>query len=45
MAVRGRTEDADSAQKLEREKLRLERTIETLSKRLAEVKKELKELE
>ncbi|MDR0315923.1 MAG: hypothetical protein LBH97_03380 [Treponema sp.] len=41
MAVRGKSEPEDPAERLEREKLRLERTIDTLSKRLTEVKKEL----
>jgi len=36
-------EDIDTVMILEKEKLRLERTIETLNKRLDEVKKELKE--
>jgi hypothetical protein len=42
VAVRGATESEDPLQKLEKEKLRLERTIAALSKRLEEVKKELK---
>ena len=41
MAVRGKKEDEDPIARLEKEKARIERTIETLSKRLAEVKKEL----
>lgn len=41
MAVRGKPAEEDPAERLEREKLRLERTIENLSKRLEEVKKEL----
>jgi hypothetical protein len=41
MAVRNKPADEDPAGQLERERLRLERTIETLSKRLVEVKKEL----
>ena len=42
MTVRGgKTPNDDPAERLEREKLRLERTIDTLTKRLAEVKKEL----
>jgi hypothetical protein len=44
MAVRGKTDDDDPARRLERERLRLERTIETLSKRLEDVKKELKKI-
>ena len=40
MAMR-KTPEEDPAERLEREKIRLERTIETLSKRLEEVKKEL----
>ena len=42
MAIRNKTEEESPALRLEKEKLRLERTIETLSKRLDEVKKELK---
>jgi hypothetical protein len=45
MAVRGKTEAEDPSIILEKEKLRLERTIENLSKRLEEVKKELKKIE
>jgi len=41
MAIRQKAKDEDPVLQLEREKNRLERTIETLSKRLAEVKKEL----
>ena len=41
MAVRGKPETEDPTLKLEKEKFRLERTIENLSKRLEEVKKEL----
>ncbi|MCL2720894.1 MAG: hypothetical protein FWD47_06095 [Treponema sp.] len=40
--VRGNDEPADPVEMLEKEKLRLERTIATLIKRLEEVKKELK---
>ena len=43
MAVRGKSAGEDPVEKLEKEKLRLERTIEALSKRLAEVRKELGE--
>jgi hypothetical protein len=42
MAVRAKTEPEDPAGRLERERLRLERTIETLQKRLAEVTRELR---
>jgi hypothetical protein len=41
MAIRQKAKDEDPVLQLEREKNRLERTIETLSKRLEEVKKEL----
>jgi hypothetical protein len=41
IAVRGKTEESDPRLRLEKEKLRLERTIESLSRRLDEVKKEL----
>ena len=41
--VRGREKEEDPVQMLEKEKTRLEKTIATLSKRLEEVKKELKE--
>jgi len=41
-AIRQKAKDEDPVLMLEREKNRLERTIETLSKRLEEVKKELK---
>jgi hypothetical protein len=41
MAVRRKTEDDDPKLRLEKEKLRLERTIESLIRRLEEVKKEL----
>ena len=41
MALRGKTGEEDPALRLEKEKLRLEHTIETLSKRLEEVKREL----
>jgi hypothetical protein len=41
MSVRGKTEEEDPVLRLEKEKMRLERTIETLTKRLDEVKKEL----
>jgi len=40
--VRGKDKEEDPVQRLEKEKLRLERTITTLNKRLEEVKKELK---
>jgi len=40
-AIRQKAKNEDPVQMLEREKNRLERTIETLSKRLEEVKKEL----
>ena len=43
MAIRQKAKDEDPVLQLEREKNRLERTIETLSKRLEEVKKELKQ--
>jgi hypothetical protein len=43
MAVRGKAAEEDPVEKLEKEKIRLERTIQTLSKRLLEVKKELGE--
>ena len=42
MAIRTKNEEESPAAMLEKEKLRLERTIETLSKRLEEVKHELK---
>jgi hypothetical protein len=41
MQVRGKSEAEDPVQRLEKEKLRLERTITTLTKRLEDVKKEL----
>jgi hypothetical protein len=41
IAVRNMKEDTDPREKLEKEKLRLERTIASLEKRLDEVKKEL----
>jgi hypothetical protein len=41
MAVRGKTEESDPRLRLEKEKLRLERTIESLTRRLDEVKREL----
>jgi hypothetical protein len=44
MAIRAKTEEEDPAARLEKEKLRLERTIESLSRRLETVKKELGEL-
>jgi hypothetical protein len=40
-AVRGKTSESDPRLRLEKEKLRLERTIESLARRLEEVKKEL----
>jgi len=40
-AIRQKAKDEDPVLMLEREKIRLERTIQTLSKRLEEVKKEL----
>ena len=43
--VRGKEEEKDPLEMLEKEKIRLERTIAALSKRLEEVKKELKEKE
>jgi hypothetical protein len=43
MAVRGKPEETDPAERLEKEKLRLERTIEALTRRLEAVKKELGE--
>jgi hypothetical protein len=42
MAIRSKAEEESPTLRLEKEKLRLERTIETLSKRLEEIKKELK---
>jgi len=39
--VRGKEKEEDPVERLEKEKLRLERTIATLNKRLEEVKKEL----
>jgi seryl-tRNA synthetase len=42
MALRQKSSEDDPLLALEKEKNRLERTIETLSKRLEEVKKELK---
>jgi hypothetical protein len=42
MTLRANNEEASPALRLEKEKLRLERTIETLSKRLEDVKRELK---
>ncbi|MDR0457176.1 MAG: hypothetical protein LBH20_10895 [Treponema sp.] len=42
MAIRQKNEEEDPVLRLEREKSRLERTIDTLSKRLDEVKKEIK---
>ena len=44
-AMRKMTEEDNPLLRLEKEKLRLERTIETLSKRLDDVKKELKKAE
>jgi hypothetical protein len=41
MALRSKAEDEDPVLRLEKEKLRLERTIDSLSKRLEEIKKEL----
>jgi hypothetical protein len=41
--VRNKNKEEDPVVLLEKEKTRLERTIATLSKRLDEVKKELKE--
>jgi hypothetical protein len=41
--VRGKTKEIDPIDLLEKEKSRLERTIITLTKRLEEVKRELKE--
>jgi hypothetical protein len=43
IAVRGKPEETDPAARLEKEKLRLERTIEALTRRLEAVKKELGE--
>jgi hypothetical protein len=43
MAVRRKPEEADPTERLEKEKVRLERTIETLTRRLEEVKRELEE--
>jgi hypothetical protein len=43
MTVRGKNGEEDPVLKLEKEKLRLERTIQTLSNRLEDVKKELGE--
>ncbi|MCL2067765.1 MAG: hypothetical protein FWG99_09915 [Treponema sp.] len=43
IAVRKKTDTEDPVQLLQKEKLRLERTIETLSKRLEDVKRELGE--
>ena len=42
MAIRAKNEEESDSLRLEKEKLRLERTIETLSKRLDDVKRELK---
>jgi hypothetical protein len=42
MALKAKNSGDDPAQKLEKERVRLERTIESLSKRLEEVKRELK---
>jgi len=39
--VRGKEKEEDPVERLEKEKIRLERTIETLNKRLDEVKREL----
>jgi hypothetical protein len=44
IAVRGRNESEAPAERLEKEKSRLERTIATLNKRLDEVKRELAQL-
>jgi endonuclease V-like protein UPF0215 family len=41
IAMRGKTEAEDPVLRLQKEKLRLERTISTLSKRLEEVNREL----
>jgi hypothetical protein len=41
MAIKGKNAEEDPLARLEKEKLRLERTIETLKNRLEEVKKEL----
>ena len=43
--LRSQTQEDNPVIRLEKEKLRLERTIETLNKRLADVKRELKESE
>jgi hypothetical protein len=43
MTVRGKPKETDPAERLEKEKLRLERTIEALTRRLEAVKKELGE--
>jgi hypothetical protein len=43
MAVRGKPKEADPAARLEKEKFRLERTIEALTRRLEAVKRELEE--
>jgi hypothetical protein len=43
MAVRGKPEETDPSARLEKEKIRLERTIEALTRRLEAVKKELEE--
>jgi hypothetical protein len=43
MAVRAKTQEEDPALKLEKEKIRLQRTIASLSKRLEEVERELAE--
>jgi hypothetical protein len=45
MAIKAKNGGEDPALKLEKERLRLERTIESLSKRLEEVKQELKRLD
>jgi hypothetical protein len=44
IAMRGKSESEDPAERLEKEKSRLERTIATLSKRLDEVKRELAQI-
>jgi hypothetical protein len=45
IAIRNKPTEDNPVTRLEKEKLRLERTIETLSKRLTDVKRELKGLE
>ncbi|MDR0878817.1 MAG: hypothetical protein LBN21_12255 [Treponema sp.] len=44
MAIRGKAEEEDPSIKLEKEKIRLERTIANLSKRLKEVEQELSKI-